>query len=58
VLDLDADDWLIGNQVFQVVNALYHDSSLWACYFNNIFYLRSCHCPLMNADAAIDTKIL
>lgn len=26
ILDLDADDWLIGNQVFQLINALYQSN--------------------------------
>ena len=38
-MDIDGDDWLIGNQVLKVVNAVYqNDSSLWAVYFNNIFW--------------------
>ena len=39
MLDIDGDDWLIGSQVLKVVNAVYqNDSSLWAAYFNSIFW--------------------
>lgn len=44
VIDMDADDWLIGNQVFQLVNSLYQTGNiwegkreeLWCAYFSNI----------------------
>jgi hypothetical protein len=58
VLDLDADDWLIGNQVFQIVNSLYRNQNLWACYFNNIIYYAPCKCPLMNIDTEIPLSVL
>ena len=53
IIDLDADDWLIGNQVFNIVNAIYQDEKIWACYFNNIIYSDFCGCPLLNADAVV-----
>lgn len=53
IIDLDSDDWLIGNQVFQIVNSIYQNSDVWACYFNNIVYSKPCRCPLMNVDTTI-----
>lgn len=35
VLDVDADDAIIGRQVFRVVNAIYHDPDVWM--FNSVF---------------------
>jgi hypothetical protein len=29
VLDLDADDWIIGNQVFQLVNSIYQSGNIY-----------------------------
>lgn len=58
VLDVDADDWLIGNQVFKIINVLYQDNELWACYFNNLIYSQDCKCPLMNSDSVISEEIL
>lgn len=50
-MDVDADDWLIGKQVFKIISALYQNADTWAIYFNNIIYSKQCHCPLMNADS-------
>ena len=37
ILDVDADDSLIGNQVFKLVNSIYQkNSDKWAVYFNFI----------------------
>lgn len=58
MIDVDADDWLIGKQVFKVINVLYQDPNLWACYFNNIIYASACKCPLMNSDAIIPQAVL
>lgn len=57
-MDLDSDDWLIGNQVFQIVNSIYQNSDIWACYFNNIVYSKPCRCPLMNVDTTIPLEVL
>ncbi len=29
IIDLDADDWLIGNQVFQLVNSIYQAGNIY-----------------------------
>ncbi len=29
VIDLDSDDWLIGNQVFQLVNSVYQAGNIY-----------------------------
>jgi hypothetical protein len=58
ILDMDADDWIIGNQVFQLVNTLYQTGNiyknkkydLWAIYFSNIVYQPHCPCILPNVD--------
>ena len=63
MIDVDADDWLIGNQVLQLVNTLYQqpikETSIsktpWALYFNNIIYFKGCRCPLPNFDTPIET---
>jgi hypothetical protein len=34
-LDIDADDSLIGRQVFRLVNTIYHDPKVWM--FNSVF---------------------
>ena len=39
ILDLDADDWLIGNQVMKVINNAYQShSDKWVIYFSSIFW--------------------
>lgn len=35
VLDVDADDAIIGRQAFRFVNAIYHNSDVWM--FNSVF---------------------
>lgn len=35
VLDVDADDVIIGKQAFKLVNAIYHDPEVWM--FNSVF---------------------
>lgn len=29
VVDMDADDWIIGNQVFQLVNSIYQKGNVY-----------------------------
>lgn len=58
VLDVDSDDWLLGRQVFKVVNALYQNTNNWAIYFNNIIYSKDSHCPLMNSDSKVSNEML
>lgn len=42
VLDVDADDVLIGMQVFKFINALFHDENLWQS--NSVFiYMDKVH---------------
>jgi hypothetical protein len=61
VLDLDADDWIIGNQVFQLVNSIYQFGKLyknmkydiWALYLGHIIYQPHCPCILPNIDGQI-----
>lgn len=44
VVDIDADDWIIGNQAFQLINSIYqagnfyngHKYDVWCAYFNHI----------------------
>ena len=58
ILDMDADDWIIGNQVFQLVNTLYQTENiyknikydLWALYFSHIVHQPHCPCILPNID--------
>ena len=39
IVDLDADDWLIGNQVLKLINNVYQaDADRWVIYFSNIFW--------------------
>ena len=59
-LDLDSDDWLIGRQVFQLVNTLFQSdpNDLWLLYLNNIIWDPTCRCPLANSDGQIDPNIL
>jgi hypothetical protein len=55
---MDADDWIIGNQVFQLVNTLYQTENiyknikydLWALYFSHIVHQPHCPCILPNID--------
>lgn len=35
ILDADADDSLIGRQVFRFINTIYHDKKVWM--FNSVF---------------------
>lgn len=58
VLDVDADDYLIGNQVFKLVNKFYQDNSTWACYFNNIIYSQECDCPTVANTVPIPEETL
>ena len=37
IIDIDADDSLIGRQVLQVLNTLYQTTDQWFIYSNNIF---------------------
>ena len=37
VVDIDADDALIGSQVLNLINALYQSTEKWFIYSNNIF---------------------
>lgn len=37
VVDMDADDSLIGAQVFKIINALYHRTDNWFIYSNFLF---------------------
>lgn len=54
VVDMDADDWIIGNQVFQLVNTIYQKGNvykgkreeLWLAYMTNIGYITGC-CPFV-----------
>lgn len=32
VIHVDSDDWFIGNQVLNVVNAVYQDPEIWFVY--------------------------
>lgn len=58
---MDADDWIIGNQVFQLVNSLYQSGhsykgnhyDLWSLYFGHILYQPHCPCILPNIDGQI-----
>ena len=44
IIDMDADDWIIGNQVFQLVNTVYQtgktvdgkQEEVWSAFFTNI----------------------
>jgi hypothetical protein len=29
IVDLDADDWIIGNQVFQLINSIYQSGKVY-----------------------------
>lgn len=52
IVDMDADDWIIGKQVFQMVNSIYQAGhfyngkreDLWLAYTSNIGYIAGC-CP-------------
>ena len=52
IVDMDADDWIIGKQVFQMVNSIYQAGhffngkreDLWLAYTSNIGYIKGC-CP-------------
>lgn len=37
VIDLDADDSLVGSQVLQLLNTLYQSTNYWFIYSNNFF---------------------
>ena len=41
VIDVDADDALVGSQVFKLVNALYQQHDKWFIYSNYINYYSS-----------------
>lgn len=61
---MDADDWIIGNQVFQLVNTLYQtgnwyegkNEELWSLYFGPLVFQVNCKCYLPNVDGQIDKK--
>ena len=38
VLELDADDYLIGRQVFKTINAIYQQNKSWLAYSNFLIY--------------------
>ena len=37
VIDVDADDSIVGRQAFNVINALYQSTNNWFIYSNNLF---------------------
>ena len=59
IIDIDADDELIGSQVLKLFNALYQAKpDVWFIYTNNVLLQQALRQPLMGTSQEINSKYL